>query len=80
MQVWEWMLQIFGAQYDHMYIPELGHNVSVTDYAHTLYIRASWTEFNPQEDVYGWKIDSNLRAYIEGALSAEYAFGISCCS
>lgn len=57
----------FWAQYDHMYIPELGHNVSVTDYAHTLYIRASWTDFNPQEDVYGWKIDSNLRAYIEGA-------------
>lgn len=23
----------FWAQYDHMYIPELGHNVSVTDYA-----------------------------------------------
>ena len=53
--------------HNHMYIPELGHNVSVTDYAHTLYIRASWTDFNPQEDVYGWKIDSNLRAYIEGA-------------
>ena len=51
----------FWAQYDHIYIPELGHNVSVTDYAHTLYIRASWTDFNPQEDVYGWKIDSNLR-------------------
>ncbi len=57
----------FWKRYDNMYVPALGHNVSVSTYAHTLYIRASWADFNPQEDVYGWRTESNLKAYIEGA-------------
>ena len=57
----------FWKRYDQMYVPSLGQSVRVADYAHTLYIRASWTDFNPQENVYGWDLDSNLKSYIEGA-------------
>lgn len=56
----------FWAQYDRMEVRGAAP-VKLSDYAHTLYIRGSWTDFNPQEDVYGWEVNENIKAYIEGA-------------
>lgn len=57
----------FWNEYDHMYVPDLKKEVKLSDYAHTLYIRASWTDFNPNDGEYGWITNSNLKAYIDGA-------------
>lgn len=57
----------FWNEYDHMYVPDLKKEIRLSDYAHTLYIRASWTDFNPKDGEYGWITNSNLKAYIDGA-------------
>lgn len=36
--------------------------VRVSDYATTLFIRASWTDFNPEEGKYAWDEDVNTKA------------------
>ncbi len=58
----------FWKKYDNIYVPSLERSVKISDYAHTLYIRASWTEMNPEEGVYGWESNPKLKQLIEGAL------------
>ena len=61
----------FWSQYDKMQSSE--GTVKVSDYATTLFIRAAWTYFNPEEDVYAWQPTCNtkpaqrLRMLMEGA-------------
>lgn len=61
----------FWSQYDKMKSSD--GFVNVSDYATTLFIRAAWTYFNPEEDVYAWQSTCNtkpaqrLRMLIEGA-------------
>lgn len=57
----------FWTKYDNMLVGTSGNRVKVSDYAHTIYIRTSWTKLNPQEDVYGWDVDENLKWMIENA-------------
>lgn len=61
----------FWEKYDNINVPALGHSVKVSDYAHTLYIRASWTDLNPEDGVYGWETDSDLKRLIQGALDRQ---------
>jgi len=56
----------FWEKCDNMQVPGVGR-VKVSDYAHTLYIRTSWTKLNPQDGVYGWNTDPMLKMLIEGA-------------
>lgn len=58
----------FWEKYDNIYVPALERSVKISDYAHTLYIRASWTEMNPEDGVYGWNSNPKLKQLIEGAL------------
>ena len=58
----------FWEKYDNMPVPALGHAVRISDYAHTLYIRTSWTELNPEDEVYGWNTNENLKKLIQGAI------------
>lgn len=63
--------------------------VNVFDYGHVLYLRGSWTDFNPEENVYIWQdgIDENkyplarsLRLFEEGAAQRglKLAFTLKC--
>ena len=58
----------FWSNYDNINVPALGRLVRVSDYAHTLYIRSSWTDLNPEDGVYGWDANTNLKNLIQGAL------------
>jgi hypothetical protein len=58
----------FWERRDSLFVPSLGQTVSVADYAGTLYIRSSWTMFNPREDEYGWDSDPKLKMLIDGAI------------
>lgn len=58
----------FWDQLDHMNVPSLGHSVKVSDYAQTLYIRLSWTDLNPEDGVYGWETNDNIKSLIKGAM------------
>lgn len=51
----------FWKKYDHIYVPEKGTTVKISDYARTLYIRTHWSTFNPAEGVYGWDTDEKLK-------------------
>lgn len=61
----------FWSEYDNMTSSE--GKVKVCDYATTLFIRAAWTYFNPQENVYAWQSTCNtkpaqrLKMLVEGA-------------
>lgn len=57
----------FWKKYDNMNVPALGRSVKVSDYAHTLYIRSSWTDMNPEDGVYGWHTDEGLKQLIQNA-------------
>lgn len=50
------------------YVPDLGKNVKVMDYASACYIRTSWATMNPKDGVYAWR-DTNTKVgkMIEGA-------------
>lgn len=51
------------------YIPDLGRDVYVKDYASACYIRTNWTNFNPSKGVYAWRDpESKLGKMINGAL------------
>ncbi|MDR2627394.1 MAG: LamG domain-containing protein [Dysgonamonadaceae bacterium] len=56
----------FWSKYDKLKISD-DFTVSISDYAHTLYIRTSWTILNPEEDVYGWNTDEKLKWMIDNA-------------
>ncbi len=58
----------FWKKYDHIYVPEKGTTVKISDYARTLYIRTHWSTFNPAEGVYGWDTNEKLKKVIQGAL------------
>lgn len=61
----------FWQQYDNFQSAE--GKVKVSDYATTLFIRAAWTYFNPQNGVYAWQSTCNtkpaqrLKMLVEGA-------------
>ena len=58
----------YWEKYDNIFVPNLGHSVKISDYANTLYIRASWTELNPEDGIYGWNTNSDLKQLIQGAI------------
>jgi len=50
------------------YVPDLGKNVKVIDYASACYIRTSWASLNPSQGVYAWNDpNSKLGRLIKGA-------------
>lgn len=51
----------FWKKYDHIYVPEKGTTVKISDYARALYIRTHWSTFNPAEGVYGWDTNEKLK-------------------
>lgn len=53
--------------YDKMEVPSLDAEVRVSDYANTLYLRTSWTLFNPEENVYGWDVNDGFKWIINYA-------------
>lgn len=53
--------------YDKMEVPGLDVYVHVSDYANTLYLRTSWTLFNPEEDVYAWDVNDEFKWLINYA-------------
>lgn len=57
----------FWEVHDNIEVPELPNPVKATDYAHTLYLRISWTELNPEEGVYGWNTNEKLKNLIQTA-------------
>lgn len=59
--------QNFWVNYDNLTVPALGKKVKVSDYAHTMYMRVSWTILNPEENVYGWDTNGKLKSMIENA-------------
>lgn len=60
--------------------------VKVSDYAHTLFIRAAWSYFNPEEGVYAWDDNCNtveakrFKMLVKGAKerNMKIAFGFIC--
>lgn len=60
-------LENFWDRYDNIKVPELDHSVKIEDYAHTLYMRVSWTMLNPEEGVYGWDTNENFKNIVEQA-------------
>lgn len=51
-----------------IYVPNIGKNVKVIDYASACYIRTGWSNFNPEDNVYVWEQpDSKLYKMIKGA-------------
>lgn len=40
--------------YDHMYVPSLGKNVKVSDYATSCYLRTNWKTLEPEKGKYAW--------------------------
>ena len=60
-------LKNYWERYDTLKVPGLDQPIKIEDYAHTLYMRVSWTMLNPEEDVYGWDTDENLKNVIEEA-------------
>lgn len=65
----------FWEAYDNFQSSE--GSVRVSDYATVLYLRGSWTDFNPEEDVYIWQdgVDTpqarSLRKLEEGAMERD---------
>jgi hypothetical protein len=57
----------FWEKYDKINVPELYNPVKISDYAHTLYIRVSWTILNPRENEYGWNTNEKLKSVISNA-------------
>ncbi len=57
----------YWTKYDNLTVGTSDLSVKVSDYAHTIYIRISWTRLNPRENVYGWDTDENLKWMIENA-------------
>ena len=61
----------FWSEYDNFTSSE--GKIKVSDYATTLFIRAAWTYFNPEENVYAWQSTCNtkpaqrLKMLVEGA-------------
>lgn len=53
--------------YDSMKVPGLDATVRVSDFSNTLYLRTSWTIFNPEEDVYGWDVNEGFKYIIDYA-------------
>lgn len=51
-----------------IYVPDLGKNVLVRDYASACYIRTGWKSLNPSDGVYAWETpDSKLYMLIKRA-------------
>ena len=71
----------FWKEYDNF--PSSKGDVNVSDYATVLYIRGSWTDFNPEEGVYIWQdgVDTpharSLRALEEGARERDLKVAIT---
>lgn len=40
--------------YDHMYVPDLGKYVKVSDYAGICYLRTNWRTLEPEQGKYAW--------------------------
>lgn len=59
------------AGYDNIKVPGIEETINVSDYANTLYLRTSWTLFNPEEGVYGWDTNKALKALIHYAKSRD---------
>jgi hypothetical protein len=57
----------FWEKYDEITVPQLMNPVRISDYAHTLYLRCSWTQLNPKEGVYGWDTDEKLKSLLTAA-------------
>ncbi len=57
----------FWKKYDHIYVPEKGTTVKISDYARTLYIRTHWSTFNPAESL-RLEYNEKLKKVIQGAL------------
>jgi len=57
----------FWDHYDHLFIKDLGKDVKVGDYCHTLYLRLSWALLNPHEDQFGWNTNEALKKMIADA-------------
>ncbi len=51
----------FWNKYDHF--NSSAGEVKVSDYATVLYLRGSWTDFNPEKDVYLWDDDIDVMKY-----------------
>lgn len=52
-----------------IYVPDVGANVRVRDYATCTYIRTGWSIFNPRDGVYAWRDPSTTIAkMIQGSL------------
>lgn len=54
-------VEAFWKAYDNMH--SSSGNVKVSDYATVLYLRGSWTDFNPEEGVYIWQDDIDMVKY-----------------
>jgi hypothetical protein len=57
----------FWTNCDNMPLAGSDQTVKVSDYAHVLYIRTSWTALNPAEDEYGWETNEQLQWMIDNA-------------
>lgn len=51
----------FWDEYDHLN-SSIGE-IKLSDYATTLYLRGSWTDFNPEEGIYIWQDDIDMEKY-----------------
>lgn len=54
-------VESFWDKYDHLHSAD--GEVKVSDYATVLYLRGSWTDFNPEKDVYLWDDDIDVLKY-----------------
>lgn len=57
----------YWEHYDAMTVPGIDGPVKVSDYAPTLYMRLAWSVLNPEEGVYGWDVDEQLKGMIAEA-------------
>jgi len=57
----------FWDKHDSIHVPELPHPVKISDYAHTFYLRVSWTFLNPNEDEYAWDTNEKFKWMVRNA-------------